>query len=121
MSVVWARQVPAAYRACRSAVPSPGPTGSSCGILLAAEQGVDHAAGGIVHRYQEGELGPVITQPAVIAPVQLYQHACPGHPLTADPVLWRASSPWTAQSGVDQDAPQGGPADVDALSFSQQL
>ena len=93
----------------------------TAGILLAAEQGVDHGAGGIVHREQKGELGPVFAQPAVMTAVQLYQHAFPGHPLTAHPVLGRASSPWTAQSGVGQDTPQGSPAHVDALAFAKQL
>ena len=91
------------------------------GILLAAEQGVDHAAGGIVHCEEQRELRSAFAQPTVMTAVQLYQHACPGHPLAAHPVLWRGSSPRTVQSGVDQNAPQGGPADVDALAFAQQL
>ena len=91
------------------------------GILLLAEEGVDHRTGGIVHREQYRELGTVIAQPPVIAAVQLDQHALPGHALAAYPVLGRTPSPGTAQTGVDQDAPEGGPADVDALSLAQQL
>ena len=53
--------------------------------------------------------------------VQLDQHALPRHALAAQPVLGRTPSSWTAQTGVDQDAPQGGPADVDALALAQQL
>ena len=91
------------------------------GILLLAEEGIDHRTGGIVHREQYRELGTVIAQPPVIAAVQLDQHALPGHALTAHPVLGRTPAPRTAQTGVDQDAPQGGPADVDAVAFAQQL
>ena len=57
----------------------------------------------------------------VMTAVHLDQHTLPGHPLAADTVLGRAPSPGTAQSGADQDAPQGGPADVDAVPLSQQL
>ncbi len=39
----------------------------------------------------------------------------------AYPVLGRKPSPWTTRPGVDQHAPQHGPADVDALSLAQQL
>ena len=53
--------------------------------------------------------------------VQLCQHSLPGHALTTYPVLGLASSSWTVQTGVDQDASQGGPADVDALAFAGQL
>ena len=91
------------------------------GILMIAEQGADHAAGGTVHRDQEGGLGTVIAQPPVIAAVQLDQHTLPRHPLPAHPVLRWAPSPRTFQSGVDQDAPRGGPADDDALTFGKQL
>ena len=44
-----------------------------------------------------------------------------GHPLAAPPVLGWAPAPRTGQSGVDQDAPQGGPADGDTLALGQQL
>ena len=53
--------------------------------------------------------------------VQLDQHSLPVQALVPYPVLGRASSSWTVPTGVDQDAPQGGPADVDALSFAEQL
>ena len=57
----------------------------------------------------------------MIAAVQLDQHTLPGHPLPAHPVLGWAPSPRTVQSGVHQDAPQGGPADDDALALGKQL
>ena len=84
---------------------------------MIAEQGVDHAARGIVHREQYRELWPVLAQPPVIAAVQLDQHALPWHPLPAHPVLGRAPSPRTVQSGVGQDTPQRSPAHVEALAF----
>ena len=57
----------------------------------------------------------------MVTAVHLDQHAFPGHTLAAHPVLGRTPSPRTAQPGVDQDTPQGGPADVDAVSIAQQL
>ena len=90
-------------------------------VLLLAEQGVDHAAGGVIHGEEQRELRPVLAQPTVMAAVQLDQHAFLGHPLAAHPVLGRAPSSRTVQARVDQDAPQGGPAHVDALAFTEQL
>ena len=89
------------------------------GVLLRAEEGVDHRAGGIVHRYQQRERRYPVPQPRVMTAVHLDQHTLPGHSLAADPVLGRTSSPRTAQTGVDQDAPQGDPADVDAVALTQ--
>ena len=57
----------------------------------------------------------------MITAVQLDQHTLPGHPLAADPVLGWPSPPGTAEPGVHQDAPQGGPGDVDTLAFTEQL
>ena len=57
----------------------------------------------------------------MVAAVHLDQHPLPGHSLAAHPVLGRTPPPWTLQPGVDQDASQGGPADVNSLSFVQQL
>ena len=91
-------------------------------VLLLAEEGVDHrTGGGIVHREQYRELGNVIAQPPVIAAIHLDQHALPGHALAAHPVFGRTPAARTAQTCVDQDAPQGGPADVDAVALAQQL
>ena len=60
-------------------------------------------------------VGPTPVETAV----QLDQHSLPRHALAAHPVLGRTPSPQTAQTGVDQDAPQGGPADVDAVALAQ--
>ena len=91
------------------------------GVLLLAEEGVDHRTGGIVHRDQQSERRRLAPQPPVITAIHLNQHALPGHPLTAHPVLGRAPSPRTAEPGVHQDAPQRGPAHVEALAFTEQL
>ena len=72
---------------------------------MIAEEGVDHAARGIVHREEYGELRSVLAQPPVVTAIHLDQHALPWHPLPAHPVLGRAPSPRTAEPGVDQDAP----------------
>ena len=91
------------------------------GLLLLAEQGVGHRAGGIIHCDEQRERRNLIPQPRVEAAVHLDQHPLSGHSLAAYPVLGRTPSPWTLQPGVDQDAPERGPADVDALAFAQQL
>ena len=90
-------------------------------VLLLTEQGIDHSASGVVHRQQQGEWRAQIAQPAVTAAVQLDQHAFPGHALPAHPVLGRTPASRACQTSVDQDAPQCGPGDVDALPFVEQL
>ena len=93
----------------------------TAGILMIAEEGVDHVARGIVHREQDRELRSVLAQPPVITAIHLDQHPLPGHPLPAHPVLGRAPAPRTAEPGVHQDTPQRGPAHVEALAFTEQL
>ena len=93
----------------------------TAGILLFAEEGARHTAGGIVHGEQDRELRSVLAQPPVATAIHLDQPALPGHPLPAHPVLGRAPAPRTAEPGVDQDAPQRGPAHVEALAFTEQL
>ena len=74
------------------------------GLLLLAEEGVDHGTGGIIYRDQQRERRYPVPQPWVMAAVHLDQHALPWHSLAAYPVLWLAPAPRTAQPGVDQDA-----------------
>ena len=93
----------------------------TAGILLIAKEGARHAARGIVHGEQDRELRSVLAQSPVITAIHLDQHTLPWHPLTAHPVLGRAPAPRTAEPGVDQDAPQRGPAHVEALAFTEQL
>ena len=88
-------------------------------VFLLAKQGVDHGAGGVVHRQQQRERWSYISQPPVITAVQLDQHARSGHPLATHPVLGRTATARTAQSGVQQNAPQGGPADMNAFPLAQ--
>ena len=90
-------------------------------VFLRAKQGVDHGAGGVVHRDQQRERRGLIPQPRVIAAVQLDQHALLGHPLPTDSVFGWTAAPGTAQSNVQQDPPQGGPADVNAFPLGQQF
>ena len=91
------------------------------GVLLLAEDGVDHRAGGIVHGDQQRERRYLVAQPRVMTAVHLDEHARARHALAAHPVLGWPPLSRTAQTGVDQDTPQGRPADFDALSFAQQL
>ena len=90
-------------------------------VFLLAEEGVNHRAGGIVHRDQQREGRRLIPQPRVVTAVHLDQHALPRHALAAHPVLGWTPSPRAGESGVQQDAPQGGPANVDAVALAQQL
>ena len=90
-------------------------------VFLLAKQGVDHGAGGVVHRQQQRERWAVVSQPPVITAVQLDQHARSGHPLATDPVLGWTATARTAQPGVQQNASQGGSADVDAFPLAQQF
>ena len=90
-------------------------------VFLLAEEGGNHRTGGIIHRDQQRERRRLISQPRVVTAVHLDQHSLPGHTLAAHPMLGRTPSPRAAQTGVDQDAPQGGPADVYAFPFREQL
>ena len=58
------------------------------GVLLLAEEGVDHRTGGIVHCDQQREWRRLVPQPRVMTAVHLDQHALPRHALAAHPVLW---------------------------------
>ncbi len=91
------------------------------GVFPLGEAGVNHRTSGIVHGQQQCERSSPVPQQRVMTAVQLDQHALSRHALAAYPVLGRTPASWTAQTGVDQDAPQGGPADVDALALAPQL
>ena len=90
-------------------------------VFLTAEEGVNYCSGGIVHGDQQRKRRCLVPQPWVMTAIHLDQHALPWHALAAYPVLGRTPSPRAGESGVDQDAPQGGPADVDAVALAEQL
>ena len=75
----------------------------------------------VVHRRQERERRTVVAQRLVITAVQLDQHARSGHPLATYPVHGCPSAPGALQSGLQQYASQGSPADVDAFALAQQF
>ena len=58
------------------------------GVLLLAEEGVDHRTGGIVHGDQQRERRRLVPQPRVVTAVHPDQHARSGHPLAAYTVPW---------------------------------
>ena len=93
----------------------------SPGVLLGTEHRVDHGAGGVVNRQQQGELGTVIAQPPVETAVDLHQHPSLGHPLPPHPMLGRTPVAWAGNARPGQNAPHGGPAEVDALPVPEQL
>ena len=90
-------------------------------VFLTAEEGGNYRSGGIIHRDQQRERRRLISQPRVVTAIHLDQHSLPGHTLAAHPMLGRTPLPRAAQTGVDQDAPQGGPANVYAFPFREQL
>ena len=61
------------------------------GVFLLMEECVGHRAGGIVNGQQQGEPGPSVPQPGMMAPIELEQHALLGHPLAAVPVARRSA------------------------------
>ena len=93
----------------------------TAGVFLGTEHGVDHSAGGVVHRQQQGELGTVIAQPLVETAVDLHQHPSLGHPLPPHPVLGRTPVAGAGNARPGQNTPHGGPAQVDAFPVPEQL
>ena len=91
------------------------------GVLLLAEQGVDHGAGGVVDGQQQCEGRTIVSKPPVVAAVHLHQHALAGHPLPADTVPGRPTAARALQAGGHQYAPQCGSTDLYALAFPEQL
>ena len=76
-------------------------------VFMIAKQGVDHGAGGVVHRQQQRERWAVVPQPPVITAVQLDQHARSGHPLATDPVLgWTFRISSGVSQGIDKSVVQ---------------
>ena len=63
----------------------------------------------------------MVSQPPVMAAVDLYQHALAGHPLPAYTVPGRPAAARALQAGARQYAPQRGPSDVYAFTLPEQL
>ena len=66
-------------------------------------------------------MGTVIAQPPVETAVDLHQHPTLGHPLSSYAVFGRTPVARAGNARTGQDAPHGGPAQVDALPISEQL
>ena len=91
------------------------------GVLLLAKHRVDHDAGGIVHRQEQGEAGASFPQPGMIAAVNLHQHAFLRHPLPSHPVSGRPTFPRAGNARSGQYAVYRAPAEVNPLPVTQQL
>ena len=91
------------------------------GVLLLAKHRVGHGAGGIVHRQEQGEVGPPLPQPGMMAAVNLHQHAFLGHSLPSHPVSGRPTFPRAGNARPGQDAVHRAPAEVNPLPVTQQL
>ena len=91
------------------------------GVLLLAEQGVCHDAGGVIDGQQQREGRTMVSKPPVMAAVHLHQHALAGHPLPAYTVPGRPAVAWAPQTGTRQYAPQCGPAGLYPLTLPEQL
>ena len=95
----------------------------AAGVLLLAEEGVDHRAGGIGHRDQQRERRHPVPQPRVMTTEHLDQHsACPSAAFAGGvPGALAGACAADCSARVDQDALQCGPVVVDALALTQQL
>ena len=71
------------------------------GILLLGEQGAGHGTGGIVHCQQQRKPGTFLTQPLVVAAVDLQEHPLLGHTPAAYPVLLRPTAARAADASPD--------------------
>ena len=89
------------------------------GVLLRSEESIGHRPGGIVHRQQQDESGSSILQPAVMAAVDLQQHALLGHPFPSDPVLGRTMLPGAGQAMAVEKAAYRLTAQVNTLPIRQ--
>ena len=90
-------------------------------VLLRAEHGGGHSAGGVIHGQQQGKPGPSFPRSAMVAAVDLHQHSLLGHPPPAHPVLLGPAAARAADTGLDQDATHSGAAQIYALPFAKQL
>ena len=91
------------------------------GVLLWAEYGVGHSAGGIIHRQQQYESGPSVLEPAMMAAADLQQHALLGHPFPAHPVFGRTVLPGAEQARAVEETAYRLSAWVNALPLCQNL
>ena len=64
------------------------------GVLLGSEESIGHRAGGVVHCQQQYESGTSVLQPAMMAAVDLQQHALLGHTLPAYTMLGGDDGSW---------------------------
>ena len=91
------------------------------GILLFGEPGAGHGTGGIVHCQQQRKPGTFLTQPLVVAAVDLQEHPLLGHTPAAYPVLLRAAAARAADASPDQNAAHGGTAQINTFLISQEF
>ena len=91
------------------------------GVLVLTEQRTDHFARGVVHGKQKHELRSILSEPPMIAAIDLYQHPLSGHALPTNTVLRWTSATRTDQTGSDQYASQRVTGYVYTLTFSEQF
>ena len=90
-------------------------------VLLLPEERARHRAGGIVDGPDQRRQRPLRAEPAVAAAVGLEQHPLPGHPLPAAAMLRGTPRPGAADPRREQDAPDGGAVQMDALALREQV
>ena len=93
----------------------------AAGVLRGAEDGLGNHSGCIVDGDQQRQLRSPVLQPGVLTAVDLHQHTLLGHAPAPEAVLRGAATAGAADAGLDQNAANGGAAQVDALAFPQQL
>ena len=90
-------------------------------VLLLPEQGEGNHSRGVVHGADQGQAWPPTLQPVVTAPIDLQQHPLLGVACPAQVAPARAPAPGTADPTRQQDSPDGGAREVDALPPGQHL
>ncbi len=88
------------------------------GVFLLPKRGSQDLAGRIIDRGDEGKARAPLLEPVVVTAIELDQQAGLGHALAASAMPGRATPSRAAQSGVPEDAVDGGLGKHEAFAFS---
>ena len=80
-----------------------------------------HFTRGVVHGKQKHELRSILSEPPMIAAIDLYQHSLTRHPLTTNTVLRWTTATRTDETGSNQYASQRVTGYVHTITFSEQF
>ena len=91
------------------------------GVLVLAEQRTDHVARGVIDGNQKHQLWSILSEPPMVAAIDLYQHPLPRHALSTNTMLRRTTATRAEKIGSNQYASQRVTGYVYTLMFSQQF